>query len=135
MGPHKQWRCRYCSARNGAGDGCCGSCGAAFIPNLNQILFQGQSSPQYPVHAGYTPIFKEEWYGKGAGKGGGKNGKGKGYNGGADLLTGQPTSQSKWRQSHQMSRKEKDAVLAAEFLRKERDGDSDMDSEARLMPH
>ena len=62
------WRCRACFFRNPVGQGCCGQCGSAFIPNLRQILSQERAQPYF------TPM-----WGKGIGwDGKAVEGKGKG---------------------------------------------------------
>ena len=58
----KQWRCRYCNHRNVANEGNCGECGRPFIPNLQQLLMGGGSSPSAPAQVSY-PNSHQWWYG------------------------------------------------------------------------
>ena len=133
------WRCRACFAHNPQGQGCCGQCGSAYIPNLRQILSQERAQPYFtPLWGkgkgwdgnGGKGMGKGASFGKGNGKGDGKgwyHGKGHGPSphnsfqfpppvggGGKGGVPPTPPPTTGWRKAHQASaRAAKDAAAAA----------------------
>ena len=123
----KLWKCRFCGERNVMGCGCCSSCGQAFIPNLQQILHQQPSTPQFPIQAGYTPLHSWKGWGKGKGNSwwnqGGKAGFPGGKGGGGGNGNGFQQSWNAQRQAPRQTRPDRDAAYAAELLQLEKDMD------------